>query len=365
MSSRSRVLLSGTLALILAVAIIAAASLTGLPTPFSSKVINPGAPPGTFSILLTDPPTVPQGVTATYITYNDLALHVSGLPLDSGWVNLSVQGTIDTLGLVNVSQTISSTKVPAGSYNILRFNISKTVVTYQGKNYTAALRNDILTIPIVGGVKVNASQPSAALLDIQPTIINVGTDTAPQFVMNAVAKAAPVPSAAEKDIGNVGHRAPLQSREWFHQVSEQLTSRFVIAYASLSSNSLAVTVRNSNGDSADLRLVVVSPIVTNHGRSVAVELLESAIFLVKPDGTLQQVQRSDISPGQARHGEDGLPSTTGYQLGPSGTVKFSFSGTIITSFGSPHKQNGITPNVPYLITVIGDQLVVSLQVKSG
>lgn len=366
MSSRSSTVLSGAVALILAVAVIAAAVLTGVPFPFTSKVINPSAPPGIFSILLTDPPYIPQGVTAIYITYDDLALHVFGLPIDSGWAGLSSRGTIDTLGLVNISQTISSTKVPAGFYNILRFNITSAIVTFESNNFTASVRNNFLIVPIIGGIDVNATKPSATLVDIQPAVINIGTRSAPEFVITTVARAAPVPSTAEKQISQVGYRAQLQSKEWFHQISRQLTSRFGITSASLTATSLVITVRNSNSASADLRLVLVSPILVSRDHTSITPLFaESAIFLVTPNGTLQQLQPGVLSLGIGEHARTLLSSRTGYQLASGAIAPLSYSGTITTSFGSLHKGNGITARTPYLITVIGEQLVVSIKVTSG
>ena len=59
---------------------------------------------GTFAVLLTDPPTVPVGVTKVYVSYVDLAVHVSGMDNNSGWTILKTSGTIELMGTVNVSQ---------------------------------------------------------------------------------------------------------------------------------------------------------------------------------------------------------------------------------------------------------------------
>src|SRR2546426_6869015 len=108
MSSKKNIILSGAAALVVAVSILAVSIFSGfslLPTTSS------GAPKGTLSVLLTDPPHVPFGVTKVYITYSNLAVHVSEAGNQSGWTLLKSGGSIELLSTVNVGQTISSVKI--------------------------------------------------------------------------------------------------------------------------------------------------------------------------------------------------------------------------------------------------------------
>jgi len=116
---------------------------------------------GILSVLLTDPPTVPEGVSAVYISYSSIAIHASEFN-NSGWIAFSGRGTIDALKLVNLSETISSGVVPSLTYDLVEFNISSVEVTYVGENYTATVASEKLVVPIIGGVKVSSSNPSAA-----------------------------------------------------------------------------------------------------------------------------------------------------------------------------------------------------------
>src|SRR5271157_1694401 len=107
MNSKKSALLSGTIAALIAIAVIATASslgalrTTGSP---SSTVQLQGATTqqvgatsggssktGTLAVLMTDPPTVPSGVTAVYITYANLAIHFRDAGNDSGWHILNTQ----------------------------------------------------------------------------------------------------------------------------------------------------------------------------------------------------------------------------------------------------------------------------------
>ena len=148
----------GIVGLALAGVVILSGTAIGVLNP-SSGGFNP-ASPGLLSILLTDPPSVPEGVTAVYINYSGLALHAKGLG-DGGWVTVAGQGTLETLGLVNISQTLTSGNVPSGTYNLLAFNITSAEVEYLGTNYSATVNSGRLIVPILGGLTVNSSNPAA------------------------------------------------------------------------------------------------------------------------------------------------------------------------------------------------------------
>ncbi|MDG6951819.1 MAG: hypothetical protein JRN12_08280, partial [Nitrososphaerota archaeon] len=55
-----------------------------------------GGTPAQLAIQLTDPPTVPTGVTGVYITYSNLAVHAAGFG-NSGWISVPGHGTFDSM----------------------------------------------------------------------------------------------------------------------------------------------------------------------------------------------------------------------------------------------------------------------------
>ena len=72
-------------------------------------------------MLLTDPPTVPNGTTAVYVTYSGLAVHIAGAGNNSGWHVLNAQGSIDLMSIINVSQTIASANIQSGRFRRASF----------------------------------------------------------------------------------------------------------------------------------------------------------------------------------------------------------------------------------------------------
>jgi Domain of unknown function (DUF4382) len=346
------------MALVVAAAIIVGSSPLGVaPT---GSVFTPTAP-GVLSVLLTDPPSVPAGVTAVYVTFSALEIHVTQLPNDSGWIPLAAQGTINTLGLVNLSQTISSDNAPSGRYNLVSFKIDSVAVTYQGSNYSASVRHDSLTVPIIGGLEVNSSKPAAALIDVFPTVVNFGSDANPVFVVSTAAHALQVPSTdVQPGMHHLGSQTPLQSKGWFTKFSSAHSYNLTVTSATMTQNSLSVTV-TSGPDSLELYLIVVTPSVTHgHSNNPTLALSDSVAYFLSQNGTMRQLQ----VPGVA--GNQGLVDSVlaslspgGYLLRGSSSATFTFTGHI--AFPTP--KNSSTSG--YTITVIGDQVAASLPVTVG
>ncbi|MGQ9782050.1 MAG: DUF4382 domain-containing protein [Nitrososphaeria archaeon] len=214
---------------------------------------------GVLSILLTDPPTLPEGVTAVYITYNSIAVHAAESNETHGWIKIADEETVNLMSLIDVSQTISSVKMESGKYNMIRFNITSAKITYDGKDYSAIVRTGNLTVPIIPPIEVKDYEPSATIIDIHPTVFNVGSKLEPEFVISAVAKACPVPENEEQpEMHRVGFRMSLGDKEWWRRLREQFASKIEITSASLSRSSLAVTVKNTGNVNLRLKLVIIS-----------------------------------------------------------------------------------------------------------
>ena len=388
MSTKKNIMLSGAAALVVAASILAVAIFSGvslLPNANTTKTTahTIGATTsskalGTLSVLLTDPPHVPLGVTKVYIAYSNLAVHVSEAGNQSGWTLLKSDGSIELLGTVNVSQTISSVKIAAGEYNLLRFNISSAQVTYNGKNYTAFVPRSALIVPIVGGIEVNASKPSATIINIQPTVYNIGSASNPEFMIRHWAKAFPVPSSqVTEEEEHEGHRLSLIGKAWWTDVLERYTSNALITSATLTPTSLSLTVKDTGSQSTKLRLVVVSPLATpligaEHDRPPAV-LFGSAIFIVLPNATLLPIQKYVLAAHQQGVGAEDVVTALasgGYNLTAGASATLSYKGTITLGFNLHIVQplqggQSIVPGQQYLVSVLGDEALASQVVVAG
>jgi hypothetical protein len=393
MSTKQQTLLAGLMALLAAALVIGATMIGGIGP--SQVIVAPGqgqvgsttsSASGVLSVLVTDPPLVPAGVTGVYVTYSNLAVHVSGAGNQSGWRHLSDGGSLDLMKIVNISLTVAAVNVPTGRYDMLRFNISSATVTFGGKNYTAFVPSGELTVPIIGGIEVTESKPSATIIDIRPVVMNIGSSSNPEFMIRPSATAFAVPQGQlTPEMVHEGGRFELKGAAWWAQIQQSYTKNIAVSGAELSPRSLNVTVQN-RGPATVLRLVVVTPLSTTlfgggvpgrhkpgaAGGVLPEAMLGSAIFLVERNGTLVPVQLSLPMLFQGRGaGEiaNALLDLTGYNLTAGSSVTLRYRGAVTLGFWfAPRPQSGVSQVVPgeqYMVTVIGTEAVASYIVVAG
>ena len=346
MRLRTRAAAYGLAGLVIAGTAILAGSSLGLLNPNSS---------GILSVLLTDPPSVPDGVTAVYISYANIAVHASGFG-DSGWVDVPGSGTIETIGLVNLSRTISTAEVPILAYDKVAFNISSTTVDYMGRNYTVGVNSGRMVIPFETALKVNASIPAAALVDLSPTVLNLGSPGSPSFTMAAGARALQVPSdEVEDSMKTVGNEFSLQGHAWFQSFASGRSDNLTVSGLALTPDSFTFSASNPGPDAITLRMVVVTQDPPKPKAGAALNSVATSFdFAVGADGLLNLLSGTSGVVGQ-------LSQTPGYTLAAGATQRFSYSGAIATLLGG----SGISSGTAYDVVVIGSVTLAVQTVVAG
>ncbi len=279
MSTKNKVIVSGVLAAIIAVALIGAVVFTpGLvnkgstsSTSISTSSSSANAPSGsgTLAVLMTDPPTVPDGVTAVYINYSSIEVHFADAGNQTGWTDLQTSGEINLMSIVNESQTIASTNITSGKFNGLRFNVTSAVVTFQGTNYTADLvyQEHTLYVWIPGGIVISDGQTTGAMIDMTPTVLLLGNTTDPTFAFIPAATGYTLPANSIANHPHVGDR-----NDYNNRVSAAIwyMTRFQLTGASLGPNSVSVSVDNTGNATIIFRMVAVTSTSTPSGGWVPV-----------------------------------------------------------------------------------------------
>ena len=156
---------------------------------------------------MTDPPTVPDGVTSVFIDYSNLAIHVSSAGNNTGWHVLGVGGQVDLMSVINSTQTIAKANISSGDFNALAFNVTSAIVTFNGVNYSADLvyQDHVLFVPIVGGINIIDGQASAAVIDLTPTVLLLGNVSESHLRFHTFSKSL-------HDSGSIGQLAAFTSR---------------------------------------------------------------------------------------------------------------------------------------------------------
>ncbi|MCL4355154.1 MAG: hypothetical protein JRN56_01950 [Nitrososphaerota archaeon] len=297
---------------------------------------------GVLSVLFTDPPTVPTGVTGVYITYSNLAVHAAGFG-NSGWISVPGHGTFDSMKLVNLSQMVSSDTVPPVTYDKMGFTITTATVQFVGQNYTAIVSTGRMDIPIIGGLKVNSTSPAAAIVDVQPTVINLGNNSSPIFTLAAGAKALQVPSEYVSQLTKtMGQQVPLKEHGWFDSFKAEYSNNFSGTAVSLTPNSFSINVENGGPSQITVRMLIVAAHIKGGEGSALSAAANSMVFLVQPNGSLQLLG-GPLSQVQS------YLNGPGYTLAGGSSQTFSYSGSITSLRGGSAPIVGTS----YYVVIVG------------
>ncbi|HZW57147.1 MAG TPA: hypothetical protein VFF30_12730 [Nitrososphaerales archaeon] len=308
---------------------------------------------GSLVILLHDPPNVPLGVTAVFVSYSGIAIQPSQGP---SWIELNQSGSIDLMSVVNFTQTIANVKLMEGSFDMLRMNLSSVVVTFNSRNYTAYVPTAYLTVPIAGGLQVQNLGTSGAVIDVSPTIIkhtsyNSTGAASVSFSMVPSAKAYVVPpSQLVSSHLQVGDREDLRNENWLTtaiSTTDNQTS-FEIASAALSNSSFYITIKNTGNTS----VLIGSIFITSNASqtqglegSDGVDIGSSSIlFTVLSNGSLSPFANY----GEGDSGDQLQHSANfGYNLSSHSYATFSYIGHIppsVNSTTSGESESGVSDN---------------------
>ncbi len=325
---------------------------------------------GALAVLMTDPPTVPAGVTAVFITYSNLGIHVSGAGNNTGWHVLNLQGQIDLMSIINSTQTVARANITSGSFNALAFNVTSALVTFQGNNYTADLvyQNHLLFVPIVGGINVTGGQTSAAVIDISPTVLLLGNQTNPAFAFLPAATAYTVPAQSVQTLHlSVGDKDDLKNATWW--MTFQKESKFEITHVSLSSSGFTFNVTNTGKEPVALKLVDVTSRTSISGGNVPLSnfptlLSISEVFVLERNSTVIPITQVGNGIVEAQLDSAGFLVPVGH------SQVFSFSGNVtlgaaVASVYKHAQEQRIVAGQTYILTITGNGLTAQAFVVAG
>jgi hypothetical protein len=313
-----------------------------------------------LAVLMTDPPTVPDGVTAVFITYENLGIHLSGAGNNTGWHVLDQQGQINLMSIINSTQTIVEANVSTGTFNAMAFNVTSAIVTFQGANYTADLvyQNHVLFVPIVGGINITEGLTSAAVIDVSPTILLLGNLTNPTFAFLPAATAYTIPAQSVPSLHlQAGDRDDIQNASWWMSIEK--SSKFEISGVSLTPTLLSFNVTNTGDAPVMLRLADLASRTSIAGGKVPLSnfpslLAITEVFVLERNGTAAQINM--VGNGIVEN----LIDAAGFVLPAGQTRTFTYSGNLslgVAMASANHPIQPITAQQTYLLTVSGSGLI--------
>ncbi len=299
---------------------------------------------GLLAIQMTDPPNVPANVTHIFITYSDIQVQLAGTRnQSSSWFMVAKSGHIDLMSVLNVSVTLGIAKVDVGTFDLARFDISSAQVTYNGQNYSAYVPDNRMSIPIPGpGITVNDNETTAMIIDMSPTVVPFQNGQNLGFVLVPAAVCIPIPPLDWSDSLDQQGATLNTNSTWFQLSESDQTSNMTIVGASLTNNSLEITVKNSGNSNITISELDV--------------IQNSSAYGLQTIASFQVLDNATILPSYVDISNDSSASV-GFLLATNETVTFAYSGSILTSCGIDCTTSNVSPIVSgtlYYLSVDGD-----------
>ena len=216
-------------------------------------------PTGILGVSLTDPPIVPPGVSAVYITYSSVQVHVGDAGNQDGWYTVADAGSVDLMSLLNVSLTLGSAQVQTGVFNLISFNISSAAITLNGINQTAYVPANRISVPIVGGISVTDGNTSGVLVDLSPEVVPYQNGTSVSYVLVPEARSVPIPRYVwNYKLEEKGAKlTEIQNQTWVSQNAGQV----VVSGVNISASSFSLTLKNEGTTNATFSSIVIGQAV--------------------------------------------------------------------------------------------------------
>ena len=135
----------------------------------------PAQSTGTVEFRATDAP--PTGISSIVVTTSNIQIHKADAPEDSWITVVSQEKTFDLVAIQGAEVFLGSENVSSGNYTQIRLDVSKVIVTLDGKDITAKLPSDKLKI--VRPWEVKEGEKTILTLDFEANkFVNVtGNDT--------------------------------------------------------------------------------------------------------------------------------------------------------------------------------------------
>ncbi|MDG6927902.1 MAG: DUF4382 domain-containing protein [Nitrososphaerota archaeon] len=138
----------------------------------------------TFSVLLTDPPSVPSGTQAVNVNFSEVAIQIN----NGSWLYSSVNQQINLMHLLNVSKVVAVFKVPENStVTQIRFYVSNATLVISGSKYALFVPSGVIKVPVT-----NYTKMTGVLVDLHTHIVESHAGRSIRYILTPVVSIMPL-----------------------------------------------------------------------------------------------------------------------------------------------------------------------------
>ncbi len=166
----------------IAIAAIIIVGGAGYTYPYLSTVAR-GSGYSTYTVMLTDPPSVPSGTQAVNINLYAVEVHIN----NGSWLSSTLNQQINLLQLVNVTKVIAEFKIPDNStVTQIRLYISNATIVINGSTHVLFVPSDVIKITVT-----NSTGMTGTLVDLHTHIVETHAFRSIRYILTPVVSAKP------------------------------------------------------------------------------------------------------------------------------------------------------------------------------
>ncbi|GEM_PF-760946 len=323
-----------------------------------------------FYIMLTDPPTVPQGTTYLNLTYISIAIHIVDTNGNSQWMQLNQSGTVNLLRLYN-----SNMSMVVGMFNILinstvdeiSLSIASVIIGINGSSYNVTPLTSLLKINVGNSPAAGANK---AILDLSTTIVEIAGAGSQPLYLAMVPNAVAVVQLGSGSL-HTGEEVKLSAAEQQDlKEVEDSQPNVAITNASISVNGnvtrIAVTVKNERNANATIFGIVIrgqfnvlllgnmcnfTNLQDNGSSAVPCVVNNNDIGMVRPDSLVFMLNMATdtLVPLFGEPEEHAIGSGSTLILRPGESVNLTFDGTVELTHSPAVIENPSLANMPSIV----------------
>ncbi len=247
MSSRPAKFAATATAVIIIGMLIVLLGTGGTTTPISSTQ-NVG-------IFLTDPPQVPAGTQALWVSYSSFKVQITDKN-GTFWEPTNTTGSVNLFSLINFTKNLTNLSIPTNSIiDRISFNITNATITVNGTVYPVLVPSKQLSVDVKDG---NRSTPSDILIDLTPSVTAVIANNQTTFIMTQSGTAVPIPRKyGMHDRGQI----PAPIDEGVMSILNNSRTKISIVNATITASgnrtSISIAVKDNSNSSTDLLNVMI------------------------------------------------------------------------------------------------------------
>jgi len=355
-------------------AVITAILIIALTLIVNPPLLQPTSyPKASLAIMLTDPPTVPDGTSVLNLTYSDILLHVTYPNKTIEWFPVTASGTVNLLSLVNMTQTLAYTSISINStINKIQFNIAEVNAVVNGTLYEVTTLSESLILNVADGY-VNQTL-SGVLLDFNPTLVqtqatNTNGTLIDRYVLVPSATAVVVSdlSNIQLDVGTVTTLKEEQKTQLKNAQEEfKKNVETVTGSLSIQDDTTVLTLTLENEGPKDLRIFGITlhgEFKTTQTRKMQSEKTSGSSIKIHPRTIPFKLHGTSLIPllGTAAEQKDEEPQETpafsSFILQPGESITLTFTGILFQSRNENAEQATIITPIAgnaYVLRLMGE-----------